>query len=129
MKRPMVLVACAGIGIGLLTAVTGTGGLRIRPADPVAPVIEPAWKRHIAAVDAALEQDDLKRAVSEWRQAYAAALGTRRWEPMAAVGDAAVRIDARAGLPGGQPFAFRPQARQAYLSALGSARRAGSREG
>ncbi len=129
MKRPMILAALGAIGVGLLTAVTGTGSFRTRPVEPLGATTERAWARHIAAADAALAADDVGLAVSEWRHAYRAALGTRRWEPMVEVGDAAARIDARAGRPGGQPFVFRAQARQAYLTALSSARGAGSREG
>jgi hypothetical protein len=130
MKRPMTFAGLGALAVGLLTAVTGTGSLRTRPVEPVAAVApEPAWTRHLAAADAALAENDVSRAVSEWRRAYSAALGTRRWEPMAAVGDAAMRIDGSATGLGVSPLTFRGQARQAYLTALWSARSAGSREG
>ena len=71
----------------------------------------------------------MSRAIHAWRDAYGEALGSRRWEAMAAVGDAALRVDALAGLPARHPTGFRAEARQAYLKALFRARDAGSVEG
>ena len=62
---------------------------------------EAALAERLAALDAALARQDLSRAVYEWRDAYGLALRSRGWEAMAAVGDAAVRVDARDGRPRG----------------------------
>jgi hypothetical protein len=71
------------------------------------------------AVEPALAGPDLSRAVRAWREAYIAALASRRWEPLVAAGDAALGLDAPAG-PAGRTF--REEARQAYLGALFRAR-------
>ena len=122
------LVGALAVAALAVAATFGTGGVRTHPADR-APEAEPAWQHHVAAIDAALARDDVGRAVLEWRLAYGAALGSRRWEPMAAVGDAALRIDARAGRLGARPMPFQAEARRAYLSALWTARGVKSREG
>jgi hypothetical protein len=83
----------------------------------------------LAAIDHAIARKDAGRAIHAWRDAYGVALRSRRWEAMADVGDAALRIDAIAALPSGTPTAFRAEARQAYLKALFDARAAGSAEG
>jgi hypothetical protein len=79
---------------------------------------------HLAGVDEALAQQDAGRAAREWRSAYSLALASRRWEAMADMGDAAVRIDTLASRPSGHPTGFRAEARQAYLRALFQARNA-----
>jgi hypothetical protein len=83
----------------------------------------------LAALDAAIARSDLSRAVYEWRDAYGAALRTRRWDAMSAAGDAALRVDALARRGPGGPSAFRAEARRAYLRALFLARAAGSVHG
>jgi hypothetical protein len=90
---------------------------------------EAALAERLAALDAALARQDLSRAVYEWRDAYGLALRSRGWDAMAAVGDAAVRVDALMGGPGGQSTGFRPEARRAYIHALLRAQRDRSREG
>jgi len=83
------------------------------------------WTAHLATVDDALARHDVSAAVGAWQDAYGAALASRGWEGMIAVGDAFLRIGAEAGsLPGS-----RPNARQAYLNALIRAHRAGSAAG
>ena len=91
----------------------------------VEPDPEPAWAQRIALVDEALGREDLSRAIYEWREAYAAALGTRRWDPLAEVGDRAVRISR---LSGGSSV-FLAEARDVYLHALSRARTERSVEG
>jgi hypothetical protein len=83
------------------------------------------WKAHVVAVDRALAQHDVSAAVGAWHDAYGAALASRGWEGMIAVGDAFLRIGAEAGTPRGS----RPNARQAYLNALIRAHRDGSPDG
>jgi hypothetical protein len=83
---------------------------------------ERLFPQQLAEVNAAIARKDVSRAILEWRDAYGLALGSRRWETMVEVGDAAARIDALAGLPSGHPTGFRAEARQAYLRALFQAR-------
>ena len=90
---------------------------------------EPALPQQVAAMDAALGRMDLGRAHYEWREAYGVALRGRRWDAMAAVGDAAMRADALARGPLGHSTGFQAEARQAYLRALFQAHREGSPEG
>jgi hypothetical protein len=90
---------------------------------------QPTLSQRLAAVDAAIAQQDVGRAVREWRDAYSLALGSRRWEAMADIGDAAVRIAALAGRPSGHPTGYRAEARQAYLRALFQARNDRSQDG
>ena len=85
--------------------------------------------QQLAEVREAVARKDASRAILEWRAASGLALGTRRWEAMVDVGDAAVRIDVLAGLPSGHPTGYRAEARQAYLRALFLARSARSQEG
>ena len=84
-------------------------------------------RARLAAVDAALARKDVSRAIYLWRDAHGIALGLRRWDAMAAVGDVAMRIDA-ATSPLGRPTGFRAEARQAYLRALLDAHAAGELE-
>jgi len=90
---------------------------------------ETALAEHLAALDAALARQDVSRAIYEWRDAYGLALRSRGWDTMAAVGDAAVRVDVLMGGPEGRPTGFRAEARRAYFHALLRAQRDRSREG
>jgi hypothetical protein len=90
---------------------------------------ETALAERLAALDAALARQDVSRAIYEWRDAYGLALRSRGWDTMAAVGDAAVRVDAAMGGPAGHPTGFRAEARRAYVHALLRAQRDRSREG
>jgi hypothetical protein len=117
--------AISGIALGGLAAVRGglVGRDRL-----VGPRGEGSLARRLAAVDEALARGDVTQAIYRWRDAYGAALRSRRWDAMVAVGDAARRIDALAR-PDGVPSGFRAEARQAYLQALFRARAAASPEG
>jgi hypothetical protein len=64
-------------------------------------------------------------ALSAWHAAYGAALGSRRWDGFADVGDAYLRI----GRASGAPARTVPRARDLYLSALFRARDTGSLDG
>jgi hypothetical protein len=75
------------------------------------------WNPHLDAVDAALASRDGRAARGALAQAFVAALGSRRWEPMLAVGAAAVRVGDLS------------RARSAYLTAAFRARHARSVEG
>lgn len=83
------------------------------------------WQRQLARVDEALAVANASAAIYEWREAYGAALRSRRWEALAAVGDAGARIEELMGSTG----RYRAETRQAYLSALFRARAAGSAQG
>jgi hypothetical protein len=90
---------------------------------------EAALAERLAAVDAALTRRDLSRAIYEWGDAYGLALRSRGWDAMAAVGDAAVRVNALMGDPAGHSTGFKSEARRAYVHALLRAQREQSREG
>ena len=120
-------VVAVGLALGGLAGGTGTSASSTpRPAFEVH---ERALPVRLAAIDEALARREMSGAAFEWRDAYGVALRSRRWEAMADVGDAAVRIDAAVSRLAGQPSGFRAEARQAYLRALLDARAAGSREG
>ena len=87
--------------------------------DPV-----PAWVQRIALVDAALGRSELNRAIYEWREAYGAAVRTKRSEGLIAVADRAIRI---AELAGGSGY-FLNEARYIYVHAALRARAERSRE-
>jgi len=121
-------LAAALIGLGLVAAVmevradltpsnTQRAALRVR--------FDTLWQAHVVTVDRALAQHDVSAAVAAWHDAYGAALASRGWEGMIAVGDAFLRIGTEAGTVSGS----RANARQAYLNALVRAHRDGSSEG
>jgi hypothetical protein len=83
------------------------------------------WRAHVGTIDQALARHDVSAAVGAWHDAYGAALASRGWEGMLAVGDAFLRIGTEAGTVSGS----RSNARQAYLTALIRARRDGSMDG
>jgi len=84
-----------------------------------------AWRAQLQKVDAALAWNDVSAAELAWREAYAAALKSRHWEGMVAVGDAYRQV----GDSGGFRQAARAKARQSYLTALFRARGEGSVDG
>jgi hypothetical protein len=124
------IVALTGIA-GIAVGAVGTDRSRAsveRPGwlDPGQP---PTLSDHMGTLDEAIAARDLGRATREWRNAYSLALASRRWDAMADMGDAAVRIDAMGRRPGDYPTGFRAEARQAYLRALFQARSQGARDG
>ena len=125
------LVAVAGITlVGLAGAKNTGGGGELGAVQAAAPrSSERSLPERLAAVDRAIARRDPSRAMYEWREAYSIALGSRRWEAMTAVGDAARRIDVLAAPGPSYATGFRAEARQAYLTAFLDARAAGSREG
>jgi hypothetical protein len=125
-----IVVALAMGSIVLASLVAGRAPVSTgRAFDALPAVEERALSTRLAAMDEALARNDAGRAVYEWRDAYGVALRSRRWDAMATVGDAALRIDAATGAPTGHPTGFRAEARQAYLKALFDARAAGSPAG
>jgi hypothetical protein len=77
-----------------------------------------AWAHRLAPIDEALAAGAMSRAFYEWHEAHGEAFRSGRWQALAAVGDAAARIDAAAGSAVG----FRADARRVYLAALIKAR-------
>jgi hypothetical protein len=121
----------AWLGVALMAgaALATLAGARVRIASERPPLLQDdrgtSLSRRLASMDAAIAHGDQSRAIYEWHDAYALAFWTRQWEPMATVGDAALRIDTLTGDPTG----FRAEARQAYLLALFRARDARTAEG
>ena len=115
-----------GVAGAAVAAVLGISGLSGGGSIPVRPdrlaflrsSPESAWTQRVALVDESLARADLSRATHEWREAYGAALRSRRWDALVEVGDRAVRIAEVAG----SATQFRAEARQAYLHALFRAR-------
>ena len=87
--------------------------------------LDSRWRAHVGMLDQALARHDVSAAVGAWHDAYGAALASRGWEGMLAVGDAFLRIGAEAGTVSGS----RSNARQAYLNALIRAHRDRSVDG
>ena len=106
-------LVAALIGLGLVAAVMEVQA-DLTPRDTQRAALrvqfDALWKAHVVAIDRALAQHDVSAAVGAWHDAYGAALASRGWEGMIAVGDAFLRIGAEAGTPNGS----RPNARQAY---------------
>jgi hypothetical protein len=73
-----------------------------------------SWDHYIQAMDDALTRGDFYAADLARQTAYLLALGSRRWEPMVAVGAAYLRF---ADSPGARPT-LRLEARRIYRSAL-----------
>lgn len=107
-------------GVALLAAL-------VAPAWGMAPNRSDStpWVAPIQKMDEALARGDISAAVRAWHDAYLAALGARRWEGMAAVGDASMRL---AALPDSRR-AMEAEARRCYLAALFRARHQRSIDG
>ena len=123
--RMSVRAVVAGLGF-VLAAALASGVTAARGGDPGAPrdgMV--SWAGHLGAMDAALRTGDVTAAHEHWREAYTAALGSRRWEGFAEAGDAALRLGRASGSPDGGI----PRARELYLAALFRARDAGSIDG
>jgi hypothetical protein len=109
------------VGGLMVIAAVGLSGCGGRPSESHAA----PWDQYIQAMDDALARDDFYAADLARQTAYLLALGSRRWDAMAAVGDAYVRfVDSRGASP-----TLRPEARPIYRSALLRAREQGSIEG
>jgi hypothetical protein len=83
------------------------------------------WRAHLDVVEKELERGHIDVAVRVWHDAYGAALESRSWKSMIAVGDAFVAI----GRASGSVRGARMNAREAYLIALIRARRDHSVDG
>ena len=113
-----------GLRIGILVQAqrhpVDAGGTAPTVASAEAP-----WAPHLHAVEEALAQQNVSRAVHAWRDAYGAALGSRRWDGALAVGDAYLKI----GDAGNFRRSAEATARRSYLAALMLARHAESLDG
>ena len=108
-------------GLVTVAAVVGSG-CGVRPADPETAF----WDQYIRVMDAARLRGDFYAAEAARQNAYLAALGSRRWDAMAAVGDASARL--------GEEFPrarenLRPEVRRIYCAALLRARQQESLDG
>jgi hypothetical protein len=113
-----------GVALVLSTALISIAVTPPRVAGPPPAQEGPApWAAHLAAVDVALQADDLETAQRAWQTAYMAALASRRWEGLAETADAYLRLADATRTSGA------PRARALYLSALLRARDAGARDG
>lgn len=105
----------------VLVAVVAISGCGARSSDPY----EASWGEYIQVMDDALTRGDVNAAEMARQAAFLAARGSRRWDAMAAVGDASVRLMKS---PGARPTLW-PEVRQIYRWALFRARQQGSLEG
>jgi hypothetical protein len=83
------------------------------------------WRAHLDVVTEELAQGHIDSAVRAWHDAYGAALQSRSWQSMIAVGDTFMAI----GRASHSVRGARMNAREAYLAALIRARRDQSVEG
>ena len=107
----------------LLTAIPPTA--RGRQGSPSSAAREAAWTQPLATVEQAVGAGNVSMAARAWHDAYVAAVASRSWEGMLAVGDASLRI----GEISGAASTARAKARENYLAALVRARAAGSVDG
>lgn len=84
-----------------------------------------SWASALTAFDEALARGDASVALRTWSEAHSAALRSRHWEGLLAVGNARLRIE-QSAVPESAAVA---KAREAYLAALFRARQEGSLEG
>lgn len=121
MKKDFAIAVALALALLLLLGLV-TGALANHALAPGAQI---AWQRELDRVDEALGHGDVRQAVLLWREAFAAALRSRHWEGLVAVGDAYRRLGER----GGFQNAAAAKARQTYLAALFRARQDGSVDG
>ena len=119
------------IGIGLLSYrddLTFARAERVAPQGSAAPRRtrdEDLWRAHLDVVEKELARGHIDVAVRVWHDAQGAALASRTWESMVALGDSWMAIGRAAGTPRGS----RERAREAYTTALIWARRSRSVDG
>ena len=116
-----ILAIAAMLGLMLLIGVVSEA----LAGHAVAAEAQVAWQAQLDRVDEALGRNDQAQALLLWREAYAAALRSRHWQGLVAVGDTYRRLGAR----GGFEKAAVAKARQPYLVALFRARQEGSVDG
>lgn len=130
-RREWAGLILALVGAAVLGTLAGdrVGDTGLVPTGPPRIDRTASLSERLLAVDAAVADRDRSRAIQAWRDAYGVALGTRGWESMAAVGDAALRVDTLLSPDELSSLGFRAEARRAYLAALFQARDAHAPEG
>ena len=118
------------IGIGLLSYRDDLTFARERasPQGSAAPGRardDDLWRAHLDVVEKELARGHIDVAVRVWHDAQGAAVVSRSWESMIALGDSWMAIGRAAGTPRGS----RERAREAYTTALIWARRSRSVDG
>src|SRR5262245_14265079 len=114
-----------------VAGLAALGGIALLPPSSRASIgvsradAAPSWRAQTSRVDGLLAVGDVRGAVRAGHEAYAVALGSRRWDAMLAVGDAFMRI----GQHKGSSADSRPSARHAYLIALTRAEAQNSADG
>jgi hypothetical protein len=123
-----VILGLLELGSGLLSA---REPLAIPRPERTAPAVtgrsrdDGLWRRHLDLVERELERGRIDVAVRLWHDAHGAAIASRTWESMLALGDAWLAIGRAAGTPRGA----RERARDAYTTALIRTRRVRSVDG
>lgn len=118
---PLVMAAVSMLALmALAVAVTDAVAGHAVAAKP-----QVDWKAQLTKVDEALGKNEVALAVLRWPEAYAAALRSRHWEGLVAVGNAYRRL----GDLGGFREAAEAKARKIYLAALFRARQEASLDG
>lgn len=108
-------ITLAALGLtALITAASLYARTDSDCCDARAEGLPPAWVARVRTVNEAIEARDVARAARTWRDAWGAALASRRWEALLAAGDAALRVGDLTRAPG----PARADARQAYHAAL-----------
>jgi hypothetical protein len=119
MKHPWTIASLLGVAVLVAIAAEARGDHALGTE------LQLAWRQHLSSVADALARNDLSGAEFAWREAYAAALKSRHWEGMVAVGDAYRVV--------GERGRFRKnaeaKARETYLTAFLRARAEASLEG
>jgi len=124
-SRAMDAIVLLAIALLIALAIVEVLASRASAGEASAKNVTAPWAPHIGRVDEALAQKNFSVAVRAWGDAYGAALGSRRWEGMIAVGDAYLRIGDRLAYR----RAFVAKAREAYLAAVFRARHQRSLDG
>jgi hypothetical protein len=119
MKDPWATAALLGLAVFVAIATEARGDHALGTESQL------AWRRQLIRVADALARGDLSGAELAWRDAYAAALKSRHWEGMVAVGDAYRVVGER----GRFRKSAEVKARETYLTAFLRARAEASLEG
>ena len=111
----------------VLAAATLLAALEVKYARGVAPASKPdaPWLTPLQEMDSAIARADVMAAATAQHLAYRAALESRKWEGLLAVGDATLRL----GEVTQSPRLAGPEVRRLYLTALFRARAANSLDG
>jgi hypothetical protein len=119
MRDPWTTASLLGVAVLLAIAAEARGDHALGTE------LQLAWRQHLISVADALARNDLSGAEFAWREAYAAALKSRHWEGMVAVGDAYRVVGER----GRFQKNAEAKARETYLTAFLRARAEASLEG